>query len=279
MTGEEIQLTNLGEQLTALWETTKSPTQMEVPTEMVIDFFNSWDFAAFWNAYGSNVRVVLEAIWGQIMTNLLLISWLVRQGMGLFNFLFSVLLFITALFYLIGTSKDESYKPMNWLVFYFPDELRKIAIDSINEAVSQVFKTTFKLALFHSLFTWLSYSLFGCTFIFFPTLISAVMASVPLLPTYFDCIPGVIEMWFTTSPVKAFLLFLLHLAASWWIDPLVYSEIKSSHHYITGLSVVGGLYFFGLQGVIIGPMLVCALLIISKLMIDLRNASDKPKTD
>ena len=51
--------------------------------------------------------------------------------------------------------------------------------------------------------------------------------------------------------------------------------IESSHHYVTGLSVVGGLYFFGVQGVLIGPMLVCALLVFRKIIIHMAEKSGK----
>ena len=157
---------------------------------------------------------------------------------------------------------------MSWVLFFFPEEsFRDQAGDLIKESVSQVFKIAFKLALFHGMWCWSTYTVFGCHMVYLPTLLSALMALVPLLPTYFDCLPGVLELWLVWNrPFSAFSLFFLHLMASWWVDPLVYSEIQSSHHYVTGLSVVGGLYFFGIQGVLIGPMLVCALLVLRKIV-------------
>ncbi|ETO10813.1 hypothetical protein RFI_26564, partial [Reticulomyxa filosa] len=42
-----------------------------------------------------------------------------------------------------------------------------------------------------------------------------------------------------------------------WIDPIIYNRIEYSHPYLTGLSIVLGLAEFGLNGAILGPVLVC----------------------
>ena len=201
------------------------------------------------------------------------------KGWGFFNFLFSLLLFLTALFYLIASSQSNTYKPLSWILFFFPEEsLRETASILINDSVNQVFKTAFKLAIFHGLWCWCTFSMFGCHLIYLPTLLAALMAVLPLLPTYFDSLPGVLELWLVWNrPISAISLFALHFTASWFIDPMVYSEIESSHHYITGLSVVGGLYFFGIQGVLIGPMLVCALLVIRNITMVMANSEEIKK--
>jgi hypothetical protein len=71
---------------------------------------------------------------------------------------------------------------------------------------------------------------------------------------------------------------------SWFLAPLVYLMVPYSHPYVTGLSLVLGLYTYGLeglglftcffsllfqpelQGVLLGPLIVCLSLIILSIL-------------
>ena len=80
--------------------------------------------------------------------------------------------------------------------------------------------------------------------------------------SYYVSIPAVLELWLMHGhPYRGLALFLLHFGASFLWDNQIYGEVKQSHYSITGLAVVGGLYFLGLEGVLVGPLLVCAVLV------------------
>ncbi|KNC87192.1 hypothetical protein SARC_00719, partial [Sphaeroforma arctica JP610] len=77
------------------------------------------------------------------------------------------------------------------------------------------------------------------------------------------------------STLSALWLFLMHYGLVWFVDPAIYGEIPSSHPYVTGMSIVMGLSRWGLQGALIGPVIVCIPVIMYQLYFD-THAQAKP---
>lgn len=84
--------------------------------------FSHEGFINFFNANAS----ILTSIWNQLKFNFsLLVSWFLNTlwsaSQRVYNFLFSVILFFTTLFYLLVASDDRgSYIPFKWFLFIFP---------------------------------------------------------------------------------------------------------------------------------------------------------------
>ncbi|VDN26831.1 unnamed protein product [Dibothriocephalus latus] len=89
------------------------------------------------------------------------------------------------------------------------------------------------------------------------------MGAIPIVSTYWATLPGVIELLFVRGSYWLTLfLFGLHLLPHFFLDTALYSEIKGAGHpYLTGLSIAGGLYYFGAEGAFIGPILLCFMLV------------------
>ncbi|RHX99147.1 hypothetical protein DYB36_012973, partial [Aphanomyces astaci] len=96
-------------------------------------------------------------------------------------------------------------------------------------------------------------------FVFLGTLLSFFISIVPIIPPYLICLPYVC-LRLSTSFVPAVALLVVHYLAFTWIDQVLYERsLTSINAYISALSVAFGVYVFGLEGVVFGPLLVCGV--------------------
>ena len=101
-----------------------------------------------------------------------------------------------------------------------------------------------------------TFTICGVDFSFATAFTSGVLSVIPYFPPWIVCIHGVIYLLYQHNFIGAAFIFLMHVCLL-WIDPLLMERIEYAHPYLTGMSIVLGLTQFGLNGAIIGPLLVC----------------------
>jgi predicted PurR-regulated permease PerM len=182
---------------------------------------------------------------------------------------------MTALFYLLSMSGSR-FKPLQVLTeinFFKSNQSNRISRGqllsrAIEDSIRSVFVASLKMAAFFGLYTYSINCLFGVNIVYLPSIISGLFAVLPLIGTYWFCIPGLLELWLIyDSPVLAVLFVIMHLLPYILsVDKAIYSEIKGGHPYLTGLAFAGGVYCLGLEGAIIGPIILCLFIVIGRIV-------------
>lgn len=187
---------------------------------------------------------------------------LASSGSGFVNGVLSIIVYFTALFYLLANS-STTYKPVEVMSNYghiFGEGFG----DALNKAVNSIFSLTIRMATFYGLWTYLTHSLFDVSIVMVPVLVATFLAAVPVAGQYLVALPAALELWLADDRwVAAILLILCHFLPMMVVDGAIYAEVKRTiHPWLTGLSIVGGIYYFGVAGAIYGPLILCAVFVV-----------------
>ncbi|EYC40511.1 hypothetical protein Y032_0609g617 [Ancylostoma ceylanicum] len=232
---------------------------------------------------------VASSVWSIVAVNMSFILSLVGAfaglildfGMDIINLIIEIMVFLTMVYYLLSASRDR------WLPIEWVNNLAEVASTSeapspsrsavqskspmaeydltgaIEQAIFGVFVLSSKMAVFYGLYTYFVHTLFDLNVVFVPCMLAAIFAAIPIMPPYIVCIFGVFELWLVRGELSAAIVFaVMSFAPQMFADATFYREVKFSHPYVTGLAIIGGMYWLGLQGAIIGPIILCSFLVL-----------------
>ncbi|XP_018335712.1 transmembrane protein 245 isoform X2 [Agrilus planipennis] len=233
------------------------------------EIFNVNGLTEFVKQNIGTVKSLLESLWSIVISNVSLIlgsfstfmSIVLGGGTAVLNFILNVIVFLTTLFYLLSLS-GELYKPIEILTNISSSSSRfGLALEG---AISGVFKASFKMAAFYGLWTWLIHNLFKVKIVYLPSAIATILGAVPFLGTYWACIPAVLDLWLAQAkPFSAIMFAIFQFLPITVVDTAIYNEIQGGGHpYLTGLAIAGGIFCLGVEGAIIGPILLCGLYVV-----------------
>ncbi|XGW17708.1 hypothetical protein V3C99_002359 [Haemonchus contortus] len=231
---------------------------------------------------------VARSIWSVLSVNLTFVRSLMAAlagllfsfGMDIINTIIEMIVFLTMVYYLLSASR-ERWLPIQWFsdmgqlaaISDSPSSTAKDVTSSpvmdfdvtgaIEQAIFGVFVLSSKMAVFYGLYTCFIHNLFDLNIVFVPCLLAALFAAIPIMPPYIVAIFGFLELWLVRDELSVAIVFaIMSFAPHMYVDAAFYREVKFSHPYVTGLSILGGMYCLGLQGAIIGPIILCSFLVL-----------------
>ncbi|XP_066249575.1 transmembrane protein 245 [Euwallacea similis] len=222
---------------------------------------------------------VLESIWSIVISNITLVigsfstclSIVLGGGTAVLNFILNMVVFLTTLFYLLNSS-GEYYKPVE-LMTKFSQGGKRFG-HALEAAINSVFSASLKMAAFYGLWTWFIHNLFNVQIVYLSSAFATILGAVPFLGTYWACVPGILDLWLSQDRWICALLFATcQFLPTYIVDATIYKEIKGGHPYLTGLAIAGGIFCMGMEGAIIGPMLLCGLYVATDLSSNLFKES------
>ncbi|OWR54388.1 hypothetical protein KGM_202248 [Danaus plexippus plexippus] len=121
------------------------------------------------------LSAILSGVWAPLASNVSLLagslgaftSLLLCGGGAIINMFINMVVFFTTLFYLLASS-NALYKPVEVITRVQPNFGPRLGI-ALSVAINQVFRASFKMALFYGLWTWLVHNLFGAKVVYLPS--------------------------------------------------------------------------------------------------------------
>jgi predicted PurR-regulated permease PerM len=145
----------------------------------------------------------------------------------------------------------------------FPPEITQLFIDKIDLMIKAMFKGTFVIAITQGLAMGLVLWIAGVPFVMFLTLLSMLLALVPLIGVSLIAWPvGIIlilggHLWQGIFVIAAFVLIVANIDTV--LRPILIPKGAQLNHALVILSVFGGLSLLGIIGAIYGPVVMILL--------------------
>ncbi|GAU93059.1 hypothetical protein RvY_05050 [Ramazzottius varieornatus] len=238
--------------------------------QAITQFLDFGQIQLFMKTHIDTFTSVLQSVWVVLKGNITLIMSLfttlvsvaVTYFSAFLNFILRTVVYLTTLFYLLSSS-GKRYRPVELIssasrYYAGADAFASIVEDS----VSGIFAVSLKIGIFYGFYTWILFTFCGIYVRFIPSVLAALFAVCPILPSYVVCIPVALDLWIRGHYVTMVILCAGAYLPKLFVDAAIYGDVKAANPFIFGLSVAGGLVTLGIEGAVIGPMMLCFLIIV-----------------
>jgi len=229
-----------------------------------------------------NLRPILESIFptlfqnGTFSTEIIsaLYSFITNLTNGAINLISEIILKFPTLFlqflvsfftfYFVVRDHDEFIDYVQ-TVLPFNKKIKDKLFKSSKDITSSVIYGQVGLGVIQGIFAGISFFLFGVNQALFLTMIAILAGIFPIIGTTVIWVPVAIFLFIKGSTFSALGVLLFGIIGIFLenaVKPIFISKRTNVHSGIILLGMIGGILFFGILGVILGPLILSYLLII-----------------
>jgi len=185
---------------------------------------------------------------------------------------FTVVLFT---FFFVLRDKDKVLEYVKTLLPFSKDVEEKLLKYTSGITASLVYGQIV-IGIIQGLILGIGFLIFGVPNALLMTLIAIIAGILPIIGPFLVWVPVVIYLFITGSTVSAWGVLTFGIISSSidnFLRPLIVSKRTKINSGILLISMVGGLFFFGILGLLLGPLIISYLLI----LLEIYRGKAKPK--
>lgn len=178
-------------------------------------------------------------------------------------------------FFFVLRDKDKVMEYVKSLLPFSKDVEEKLLKHTSGITASLVYGQ-FVIGIIQGLILGIGFLIFGVPNALLMTLIAIVAGILPIIGPFLVWVPVVIYLFITGNIVSAWGIIIFGIISSSidnFLRPLIISKKTKINSAILLISMVGGLFFFGILGLLLGPLIISYLLI----LLEIYRGKAKPK--
>ncbi len=206
-------------------------------------------------------------------------SWIVDRLGGIFSGTLDLavkfILMLVALFYFLRDGKH--FKENILLISPFPEDKDKVVIRSLKEAIRSVMLGSVIIAVIQGVLSGIGFYMFGVPNATLWGTVAGITSLIPGVGTGLVWIPAVIYLFFYGTGIAWILQMVWAVIFVGLIDnflgPIILNKGINIHPILILFSILGGLQFFGPEGLLIGPLVISLLFALIKIVGPVESAT------
>jgi predicted PurR-regulated permease PerM len=177
---------------------------------------------------------------------------------------FGTVILLFTFFFALRASGD--FKDYFSVLFPFPKEYEKVFLEQFDKVTNSVLYGQFMIGVFQGIIAAIGYYALGIPNALLLSILTAIVGVLPFVSPWLVWIPVDAFLFIGGFNEKAIALLIYGLFVINWIDTLLGPRIVSSRTQLNPaivlIGLIGGVYAFGVVGILIGPLIFAYLILL-----------------